>query len=493
MGLILPPLAVLGILVLITHFLLSKPKRVESEAVENDEERAPIIWAQTIACFFALVDNISFAIVIPDSYSLVMGLGGTPALSGISVGICKFGMAFGALLTFALMRKRPSAWQTHGRCIWLVCASLDVAGATMYAFVCWHASGHLPMKNGWSKLLLTQLLGGRLLLGMGGGMRMMMARTLICHVNDKMDRARHMEHFVFSIMLGLGLGPLISSGVKTLDMQFCDFEHRRFEVVGLVSLSLTCSQLVMALRYPSLDDAGIKDYGTDRISDSDAEANEENKAIVWLCLAFAMVRGVVVSGMEVGTSMALETEFNWSPRWIGAAVGLAFLTSIPVKMLHNHLGYRLRPVWWMLLLLLVSLPGCCCLFRVPTEWLDGWDPRWSMWLQTAMLLCGDAIVFPCVFLSDGLNQGIMFQHLMNAGGLWLNVNWVSLIQTLLVDGLARSLGPPLARGAMHIHGRNHYALQQLLFTLINVLVVIFGLLPRANQLKRRRLGASFGC
>merc|ERR1719160_131680 len=77
-----------------------------------------------------------------------------------------------------------------------------------------------------------------------------------------------------------------------------------------------------------------------------------------------------------------------------------------------------------------------------------------------VLLTADTVLFPSFFLSDGLMQGIMQQHVF-PHGWFLSTNNVTMLQVLLLDGIGRFLGPPLGRWHVVHGGQQEYASQQL--------------------------------
>merc|ERR1712217_385070 len=158
---------------------------------------------------------------------------------------------------------------------------------------------------------------------------------------------------------------------------------------------------------------------------------------------------------------------------MGATSGQAFLTCIPIRMLYTTCKSSLPTKRWLELLLMGSLLGSMLLFR--------WIRRGNELLAATTLLIGDALLFPCIFLSDGLVQGLIVQHPLPRQISWLDLNGVNLLNTLCLDGFARVVGPPLSRFHVAHHGQNMYAAQQLFLTVAAASIAIFGLFPRLAE------------
>jgi len=98
-----------------------------------------------------------------------------------------------------------------------------------------------------------------------------------------------------------------------------------------------------------------------------------------------------------------------------------------------------------------------------------------------VLLLGDAILFPTLFLGDGLSSGLlmMSQHLCPAGS-WLDANHIMLYRGLMVAGMGRTLGPPSARMQIDNGGQNSYAFQQFALAVVYLMIFELGMAPRVK-------------
>merc|ERR1719375_1633822 len=76
-----------------------------------------------------------------------------------------------------------------------------------------------------------------------------------------------------------------------------------------------------------------------------------------------------------------------------------------------------------------------------------------------LVLLADAILFPSLYISDGLVMGIMQQHLLPRGSFW-DANYTGLWYGVFAIGIGRSVGPPAARWLITQGGQNEYAVLQ---------------------------------
>lgn len=433
--------------------------------------------ARTIGCYFALVDSIIFTMVIPDSYDLTKSLGGGATLSGAMIGAHKFGTALGALSFFVLIQYVPNVWRFQTRSTFLVCVVFNLVGTGTYTLIAEAANGRLG-DNGLRELLLVGLFMGRIINGCGSGIRLMLTRTHIARLTPADERPAQQARFLFSITLGMGLGPILAAAVKYSDMCSGGLQPR-FEPVGLAGVTLSCCQLVSTMFYRPVTEA------TDLLQQEESAVRNGSlkesdiqwrKRIIWCCLAFSAVRGLCVSGVESATALLLEVNFHWDRMLVGVTIGMAFLTCIPIRILYKSYRTQFTTKRWIQLLLMGSTLGAVLLFRCPQ-----WIHRGNETISAIVLLLGDALLFPCIFLSDGLVQGLIVQHPLPREISRLDLNGVNLLNTLCLDGFARVVGPPLSRFHVAHHGQNIYAAQQLFLTLLASFIAIVGLFPRLAE------------
>jgi len=461
---------------------------IQVAARPQEESSVAIETVFTVGCFFALIDNVLFTMVIPDSYDLVVSsLGGSITESGFIVGAFKFGTFLGAVFAFLLLRCLPDLWRSYTRRSMLACALLNLAGAASYVLVTSRAAqgeaspGSLGARARlWAR---AALLAGRVVMGVGAGLRLMLVRVLLARLSTPARRPEQYVRLVFAVMLGIGLGPVASSAVGLL----CP--SRSFEAVGLCAPALILSQVAGALSLQSLRPE--RDL---LLEEEERQARQcvftpsevgRRQRIGAFCLLFACVRGACVSGLEAATVVLLELDFGWQRRCTGLAVGVAFLSVIPARMTVTHFCDRLSSTQWISRMVLVSLVGACGTLHYLAFARDMLGQHLHAQLSSIALLAGDAILFSSFFLSDALSQGLIMQHLLPRDLSVLNATFANLILTGLQDGVGRSVGPPLARFLVGVGGQNLYAALQIACALLAFALAHYGFIPLVEEGPKR--------
>jgi len=147
--------------------------------------------------------------------------------------------------------------------------------------------------------------------------------------------------------------------------------------------------------------------------------------------------------------MLLQREYAWEESQVGMSVGLAFLTSIPLKVVHSALREHLSSVNWIRALGVTGLVASCLFLSSRSG---------------VMLVVTIAIVFPTMYLSDALSLGAMQQHCLPDGSLF-DANHNMLWFNLAVNGVGHFFGPIVARHCVEVGGQPWFACQQLLLCL----------------------------
>jgi len=432
--------------------------------------------ARCIGCFFALVDHILFSMIIPDSFDLSSSIGGDAMFSGTIIGAFKLGTALGAMMLFVCLKAWPELWRTSARSIYFSCVSCNILGLSSYLVVAAIGSNRFPIQGAgalrWARFALF---AGRMVTGGGAGFRLMLLRTHVARLTEAPERPMQMARVNMAVMLGIALGPLFAAASGVLDLCKVGGAQPRFEIVGILGLALCLCEFGAALCLPRLDDC--TDFlASDHAAESsatipDAEV-QRRRIIIWSGLSVSMLRGFCLSMVESGTAFLLQTRFQWSSRFTGLAIGASFLTVIPLKEYYNKCHANSKTSDWIRGLMLCSLCGSIALFSYGLN---------NSRLEAGMLLLGDALLFPSFFMSDGLVQGLITQNLLPADISILNLSSIIVFNTLSLDGLARFVGPPVARLYVVRTGQNGYAFQQ--FCIVAVSVIIFEVCMRPRLLE----------
>lgn len=224
--------------------------------------------------------------------------------------------------------------------------------------------------------------------------------------------------------------------------------------------------------FPSLqsvtDYKKAEDEAKDGIATSvTKEQGQRRSAAVCCALLFVCGRAFSVAALEAGTALLLEVKFEWEVSAIGVAIGLCFMFSCIVNLFNNavkdHISVNARVRSTMTL----SVVGA--VFMMPLSSFMSLEQ--SSWV----LLVATCLVFSCFYMSDGILQGLMYNHTLPAG-FFLDVNNVVLITCIVTDAVGRTSGPPIARWNIERGGQWEYAVWQLVTCIIGVLlteVVLF--------------------
>lgn len=438
-----------------------------------------------VGYFLTLADNMIFSLVIPDSYGLVAKLGGDAYLSGLVIGVFKLGTFFGAAIIYALLRRHPKLWKEYAWHFFVICGLCSVVGTATWLVVSIFAGRSHALMS--APTLLAMLLFGRVVGGIGAGLRLIMVRTQLQCLNSTRARPARQASILFAIHVGMGVGPLFAGSARLIDNAFCPaLADGRYETVGLVGLAVSLACLFAGLRAPRLEGAQEFDLAVPSsaiVKQDDATAHSSaftHQVVIISCLGYSIMRAFVVSGGEVATSMLLEVEYKWHVAWISMAIGVCLLTCIPLNMCYARCSGMLSVKSWIKLMLGVSMVGCVLIFETPRILLVHFDSETRQLLQAFSLLFADMLILPSFWLSDALSQGVMMNHVRKDGESFLSLNNINILQVLLIDGLTRTVGPALARGQADLTGRNGYALQQTVLTGVAVLVAVALVLPRVR-------------
>jgi len=446
----------------------------------GNAERACVV--QMLILF---VTNLTFTVIVPTSYlvSRVAGHGAT--YSGVLIGIYQAGCCLGSFMMWCALQKSPNVWKS-AKPLLVTASTFNVIGGVMYCAISVVAEssaneeslGKIVAPMPW---LTVPLLISRLVDGFGTGITVQLGQVLIVHLIPSEQRPRWMANLQFASMLGIGFGPLLGSMIGCLNICRVPTQHLTAVGIGYVGFALSAFTLAVT-RFPS-DLGELQDFQPpEEVQTARPGQEDAPSAAAHLCLQakledwdrhgrvmvvvgallMALIRGFVVSGVEASASLLLEVKYHWETNTIGLAVGMCFLFCVPVKLLYNSYEKQLSILNWIRILGSGSVVGGLLLYS--------WSEAAAM---AYVLLLGDALLFPTLFLSDGLSAGLMMmsQHLLPKGSLF-DVNTVVFFRSIALS-TGRSLGPPLARMVVDSHGQNGYANQQMMAAVAFLIVFEF--------------------
>eukprot|EP00747_Dinoflagellata_sp_TGD_P211514 gnl/TRDRNA2_/TRDRNA2_84755_c1_seq1.p1 gnl/TRDRNA2_/TRDRNA2_84755_c1~~gnl/TRDRNA2_/TRDRNA2_84755_c1_seq1.p1 ORF type:complete len:467 (+),score=32.70 gnl/TRDRNA2_/TRDRNA2_84755_c1_seq1:341-1741(+) len=435
---------------------------------------------------------LSYSLVIPDSLDVSKSLQAGSMYSGVLISANQGARCIGSLLMSSFLAWRPKLWRMHGRYVLLVTVMFGLMGASVYcasSFAVQHLAFHPDSVFAGPNLLAVLrvlLVFARCLDGIGQGLSAQFLLVCFTHFFASEERMLWTTNFSLVIILGTGLGPVLSSVMECLyPAEGIGTGNGRFlGGAGIAYLGNILASLgVVLFCYPShAAMASIPDFEP-RQESAEAIASRwtllsltrSSESGDWSRIALqcggvlcSCLRWFMFSGLEAATAFLLQDGYSWNKFSIGLAFGACmFLPSLPLASLYRCFKKCLSTTAWIRVLFFVSILASIFLFKGVLPAGDNSDSKSLFTVDTVLLLGANAMIFPTLFLSDSLVTGLMLQsqHLLPEG-TWFDANHVMLYRNILNNGVGRTLGSPVARMTIDSGGQNAYALQQLLCAVV---------------------------
>lgn len=404
--------------------------------------------ARSVGLFPQVCGLISYSIVIVEAYQLSIALDHGAAFSGQLIGIYMAASVLGSLIMSWMLRAYPDIWKMHAREVFVISQLLSLAGFGIYAAILYHLA-QITVTSQATTSLSTALLTARAISGVGQGVSSNLLQVIFAYTSPLHERPAQMTRFVFVSTLGVGLGPMIAAASHLLD--FCPAAGLapRFELVGLAQIVLAGTALLcIVLFYPRLDDC--EDFSQCTITGPELQESCQwtQRVIVCSCLVNTLLRAIVTSGVEGATSLLLETEYHFAPHEIGLLIGVTFLCCFPVNFIVEAGRQRFTEFTWIKALCLISILGTLLLFR--RSWRS--------------LVVADMLLFPSLYISDGILKGVMQQYALPMGSALDQVG--STFWSKLMNSAGRFIGPWVSRYLLENVNQTGYASLQVVLTLV---------------------------
>mmetsp|Transcript_16302 Transcript_16302/g.56914 ORF Transcript_16302/g.56914 Transcript_16302/m.56914 type:complete len:545 (-) Transcript_16302:136-1770(-) len=484
-------LVVLGILILGLRLTFTKP----AKGAMSTEAAA----ALSTAMVPQLIALLSFTLMILESYSLCEAMDKSAAFSGFLIGLYQLFVPVGNGFLYILLRRSPRLWKHRPRAILSVSLLGMIVGALLYMWGCMYAgqSGAQEFFEGGPEAVLMALGASRVVSGFCAGVINQLNSVSILHLAPKEERPELTTRLYLANMVGIGGGPAMAAAASaTLDALGVGAARSFGQAGALQAAAAGAALLAVLARYPVL--GGVPDMAEEDTSSKGAEAvaaaegggRARRKALLITgCLLMTVNRSCVVASLEAATAMLLEEKYFWARREIGLMVGLSFLLSIPLKLIHGSLKHRLSVPAWIRLLAGIAAVGSLLFFPAAGG-------------SAFSLILADAVLFPSLYLSDGMSVGVLFQNGFPEGS-WFDAKTLVLWQSLLGCGVGRFFGPWSARSTIEGGGQDAYAKQQILLCLVFLFTFEAFVLPGMQQdggggdasplLEREGYGADADC
>ncbi|CAE7742930.1 CACNA1C [Symbiodinium sp. CCMP2456] len=391
--------------------------------------------------------------------SAAMALGKDDAFSGTLIGAFTQGNFLGRLPMWICIRSRPELWR-NARVSLLALLLLVLLSTTCFATIGFWASRGSPN-------LSLLLLASRAMSGVGFGACAQLFQYSLSMMIPPDQRPEQMSRFAMANMLGIGFGPLVSSAALFL---FPRLMEGRFDAISTTQVGIALAALgAVAFCWPR-EIRGTDDDCPLQVETTTSKENVlKRRLVVCGCLLMSMTRQLVCVALEAGTSLLLERRYGWQLEPIGVVIGLLFLGCVPLKVVHIRFKDKLSTVGWIQLLSYMAIFSALLLFDL--------IPNMSL----ATLLIADGLMFPTLYLTDGLSVGIMQQHVLPHGSC-CDANTAMLWFGFLANGVG-GFGAFLGRRSIQSHGRNSYAVQQLSISCCFLAIFYSLVLPALRGLK----------
>ncbi|CAE7381353.1 prp22 [Symbiodinium natans] len=392
-------------------------------------DAAPVPYTMALAVYMNFQDNFLFTLVLVHSYALADRFHANPWVSGCLVGGHKMGTALGTFVVFLSLKASPEFWRAT-RAVYSTGVLLQITAAGAFAVRAFFGD------TGVAGLVLA-----RPLMGLGGGLQISLAFTQAARLAGK-KRALYNLRFYVAGCVGMGAGPLLSSLAATCSPPK-PFGQDGFEgMLAFVALAPWMQVSLLLRPIPSLD----------HVAECKApqEASRAQVLIVCLCLAMLVLRNLCLSSLEVGVAQLAQTHYRFDHLAAGLlCAGVVFVT-LPIQLLYEtseRFRLSLGTMLWM------GLAGGCLLLCE----------------NFAVLYSAALVFFPMMVLSSGLVMATMQEHAMPDGSL-LDRNTLTLLGLVMADFLGRGFGPISARLAISLGGQHVFALTQITFVSLSLLL-----------------------
>jgi len=311
-----------------------------------------------------------------------------------------------------------------------VIIACPLLSAMTYVTFCFQLLGRETPDSG----LVGLILGVRLAAGFLQGLNQLV-ENMVKEATPAHQQVRLAMMDYAAICLGIGVGPLFSSGVNA--------------ALGMVHELSTDKAAApsLALGLLSVINAGVLSCTlpskVPQQTEEECINQGQRKRTVAACTCVLLLATAIAASIEVATSLILELEGNWLSSEVGLATGtvisLAAVVAVAFIILREF-GI-ISDAKMVLTMLTVASFGAVAIFHVFTKYL------WQV-------LVADCLIYPCVVVLASIAEGVLFMT-ASSDGLLSTANL--LILSYATDATAKAGFAPLARYLVEVGGRTAYA------------------------------------
>lgn len=435
---------------------------------QGENRRTPVHHViQVSSMGYIFLFTMSVTAIIPEAYGLMLTEGKGPTASGWLIGSPWAFCAFSSLCMRPLVAN--DCWSQSRNRLIVVCSYVLMASSVLvFAMAANHAD---VLGNRRFFLLVTS----RITMGLADGPNLILT-VMTWKITPRTEMVRYEISRVCCKCAGIGMGPILSSLVALVsgaEGAAARSAHSSYIIAvcwiifGVATWQAIPLDLTQHIKMKEAED--IKS-STDEHGAQDAASTlaieslpEQVRKKVWCSVVmYGTERTFVVSGLEAGTALVLETEFRWDTKYIGLAIGLTFLGGLPLAIVANAIQ---RPSSFMSAKLMcvaaaLSVVSSICLFPSIGQYLSTLSGSNAV----GPLLLADSIIFTGGYLANGVMDAYAVRSSMP--GTIFSIENLKLIDSVIQNSLARFIAPPIARWCLESHGRTYYASGQLIISVL---------------------------
>jgi MFS family permease len=426
-----------------------------------------IIGARRYIFFSGLIWTLIFTMAIPNSLKLAESAGGDAMMSGWIVSALMFGVSVGACVVWTCNCFFKDWSVKYMRVFNFVAASFTMTGTTAYAVLAWSSPD------------IYALLGARFIAGFGCGIAYFAGRFFINRTSRSHEITEVNTTYALFVVCGLGFGPALATGENVLFGALCNSTPpigRGAEYQGMVESVLFL--IVAATSFPSRMD--LLSRSPEALKNEAQETSVETKnkdtgdypkmhphaRSMTICAVVKTIRDFAVASLEAATAMILEEMFGLSEMTVGLLIGFTFLLTVPLKLAFDNVSHAARKATQIRILMFFCVLGSLLL----REDVGRFFAPESKYGQVGVILFADMLLFPSLFLTGAVIEGVGFR-MASPEGTFFSTNNFSMA-TIVATGVGRSLGPPLGRAVLATpSGQTQYSYQQLMASVLALTLV----------------------
>jgi hypothetical protein len=428
-----------------------------------------IIGARRYVFFSGLIWTLTFTMAIPNSLALSRHAGEDATMSGWIISALMFGVSTGAAVVWVYNLCSVDGSLKAMRAFNFVAAAFGMIGTIAYATMAWTSP------NAYA------LVSARFIAGFGFGIAYFAGRFFINRTARPKEVSELNTTYSLFIVCGLGFGPPVATIENGVFRSICGSKPpigRGAEYQGMVWCVLFLS--IAAFSFPSSQDIHSRSPEQEEKDQASritsARTPHPHRVAMAVCAIIKTIRDFAIASLEAATAMILEENFGLSERNVGLLLGITFLLTVPLKLAFDRLQAGKKATQLRLLMALCVL-GCLLLREDVGRLLS---PE-SMHGRVAVVILADMLLFPAMFLTGAVIEGVGFR-LASPEGTFYSTNNFN-IAIIAATGLGRSFGPPLARTLLSSsRGQTLYSWQQLAASLAALVLLELAVVKELHAL-----------